>query len=451
MTASSHSPSPAFFPEIDRIPFVGFDAAADTLGFRVYDRDRIVLGKRMEDHLRFAACYWHTFCWDGSDVFGDGTLNRPWQGGANHDEMALAHQKLDVAFEFFEKLSVPFFCFHDRDIAPEADTYRESAARLDEMIDAAAAKMEAAGISLLWGTANLFGHPRYAAGAATNPDPEVFAYAAAQVKQVLEATHRLGGANYVLWGGREGYETLLNTDLRRESDQLGRFLSLVAEHKHKIGFSGTLLIEPKPHEPTKHQYDSDVAAIYAFLQKYDLLGEYRINIEVNHATLAGKSFQHEIATAVAHGILGSIDANRGDPQNGWDTDQFPNSTEEMTLALYEILRGGGLGSGGFNFDARLRRQSMDPTDLFHAHVGAMDVLAESLVKAAALFEEGALQGFVDERYAGWNSGLGLEIASGKQSLESLHAVVAEGGIDPKPRSGRQEMLENRVNDVMRRG
>ena len=318
------------------------------------------------------------------------------------------------------------------------------------MIDAAAAKMEATGIRLLWGTANLFGHPRYAAGAATNPDPEVFAYAAAQVKQVLEATHRLGGENYVLWGGREGYETLLNTDLRKESDQLGRFLSLVAEHKHKIGFEGTLLIEPKPHEPTKHQYDSDVASIYAFLQKYDLIDEYRINIEVNHATLAGKSFQHEIATAVSHGILGSIDANRGDPQNGWDTDQFPNSVEEMTLALYEILRDGGLKTGGINFDARLRRQSLDPADLFHAHIGAMDVLAEALVHAASLVEEATLTDFVDARYADWQTGLGQEIVGGKQSLESLHAAVLEGNIDPQPRSGGQEMLENRVNAVLRR-
>ncbi len=443
--------SESFFSGIERIPFIGAQADAADLGFRVYEPDRIVLGKRMEDHLRFAVCYWHSFCWPGDDVFGDGTFDRPWmKGGPGQDEMAQAHQKLDVAFEFFEKLGVPYFCFHDRDISPEAATYRESAARLDEMIDAAAAKMEATGIRLLWGTANLFGHPRYAAGAATNPDPEVFAYAAAQVKQVLEATHRLGGENYVLWGGREGYETLLNTDLRKESDQLGRFLSLVAEHKHKIGFEGTLLIEPKPHEPTKHQYDSDVASICAFLQKYDLIDEYRINIEVNHATLAGKSFQHEIATAVSHGILGSIDANRGDPQNGWDTDQFPNSVEEMTLALYEILRDGGLKTGGINFDARLRRQSLDPADLFHAHIGAMDVLAESLVHAASLVEEATLTDFVDARYADWQTGLGQEIVGGKQSLESLHAAVLEGNIDPQPRSGGQEMLENRVNVVLRR-
>ncbi|MFK7895747.1 MAG: xylose isomerase [Myxococcota bacterium] len=437
-----------FFPEIDRIPFVGRDGG-EGLGFREYDPDRIVLGKTMKDHLRFAACYWHTFCWDGSDVFGDGTFDRPWMA-AGGDPMVQARQKLDVAFEFFAKLGVPFFCFHDRDIAPEGDSFAESAARLDEMIEAAALKMEETGVRLLWGTANLFGNPRYAAGAATNPDPEVFAYGAAQVKHVMEATHRLGGENYVLWGGREGYETLLNTDLKQELAQLGRFLSLVAEHKHKIGFKGTLLIEPKPFEPTKHQYDSDVAAIHGFLQSYDLLDEYKINIEVNHATLAGKSFQHEVATAVASGILGSIDANRGDPQNGWDTDQFPNSVEEMSLALYEILRGGGIGTGGFNFDARLRRQSIDPVDLFHAHVGAMDTLAASLVKAATLIEERTLQEFVDGRYAGWKRGLGEEITSGQQSLESLHASVLAGEIDPEARSGRQERLENRLNDVLRR-
>lgn len=441
--------SDPYFPEMERVPFVGADAPPHALGFRVYDRDREIAGRRMEDHLRLAVCYWHTFCWPGDDVFGAGTFDRPWQADGG-DPMDLARQKLDVAFEFIAKLGVPFFCFHDRDLAPEAATFRESAARLDELVEAVSAKMEETGIRLLWGTANLFGHPRYAAGAATNPDPEVFAYAAAQVKQVLEATHRLRGANYVLWGGREGYETLLNTDLRRESDQLGRFLALVAEHKHKIGFEGTLLIEPKPHEPTKHQYDSDVAAIYAFLQKYDLVDEFRINIEVNHATLAGKSFQHEIATAVAHDLFGSVDANRGDPQNGWDTDQFPNSVEEMTLALYEILRGGGLRTGGFNFDAKLRRQSLDPMDLFHAHVGGIDVLAESLVRANALLEAGTLEEFVEERYAAWGRGLGREITEGKQSLESLHAEVASDRIDPRPRSGRQEWLENRVNDVLRR-
>jgi xylose isomerase len=440
--------SDPYFSEIEPISFVGTDASRE-LGFRSYEADRVVLGKTMKEHLRFAACYWHTFCWDGSDVFGEGTFDRPWMN-ADESPMVLAHRKLDVAFEFFSKLGVPFFCFHDRDIAPEGDSFAESARRLDEMVDSAAVKMEETGVRLLWGTANLFGHPRYAAGAATNPDPEVFAYGAAQVKHALEVTHRLGGENYVMWGGREGYETLLNTDLKREAAQLGRFLSMVVEHKHKIGFEGTLLIEPKPFEPTKHQYDSDVAAIYGFLQTHGLVDEFKINIEVNHATLAGKSFQHEVATAVSCGLLGSIDANRGDPQNGWDTDQFPNCVEEMTLAIYEVLRGGGIGSGGFNFDARLRRQSIDRSDLFHAHIGAMDTVAESLVKAATLLEERTIQDFVDERYAGWSAGLGTEIMQGKQSLESLHDAVNLGSHDPQPRSGRQELMENRVNSVLRR-
>jgi xylose isomerase len=373
-------------------------------------------------------------------VFGAGTFERPWlePGG---DPMAQAEQKLGVAFELFEKLGVPFFCFHDRDVAPEGASFRESCANLDRVLEKMQAHMQRTGVRLLWGTANLFGHPRYAAGAATNADPEVFAYAAAQVKHCLEATHRLGGANYVLWGGREGYETLLNTDLARELEQLGRFMTLVVEHKHKIGFPGTLLIEPKPHEPTKHQYDHDAAAVHAFLQRYGLTGEIKLNLEVNHATLAGHSFQHEVAYAIANGLFGSVDANRGDPQLGWDTDQFPNSVEEMALALYEILRGGGFGTGGFNFDARLRRQSIDPADLLHAHVGAMDTLAEALVVAADWIEEGRLSAFVKERYQGWDDGLGREILAGKVSLDELWRRARVHGVEPRPRSGRQEMLE----------
>jgi xylose isomerase len=318
------------------------------------------------------------------------------------------------------------------------------------MVDRIASHMQRTGVGLLWGTANLFGHPRYAAGAATNPDPEVFTFAAGQVKHCLEATHRLGGANYVLWGGREGYETLLNTDLARESAQLGRFMNLVVEHKHAIGFEGTILIEPKPHEPTKHQYDRDVAHVYAFLQKYGLEGEIKVNIEVNHATLAGHSFQHEIAYAIANGIFGSVDANRGDPQNGWDTDQFPNDSAEMALALYEILRGGGFTTGGFNFDAKLRRQSLDPVDLFHAHVGGMDTLARALVAAAALIEDGSLQQFVDARYAGWDAAPGREILEGTRSLADLWREAGEAGAGPRPRSGRQELLENRVRRIVER-
>jgi len=437
-----------FFPDIQRIEYVGPDAS-DELAFRHYDADREVLGKRMEDHLRFAVCYWHGFCWPGSDVFGEGTFDRPWLA-AGGDAIAQAEQKTDVAFEFFAKLGVPFFCFHDRDVAPEGGTFRESCDRFDRIADRMGERMEEAGLRLLWGTANLFGHPRYAAGAATNPDPEVFAHAGAQVKHCLEVTHRLGGANYVLWGGREGYETLLNTDLRRESDQLGRFMQLVVEHKHRIGFPGTILVEPKPHEPTKHQYDHDVAHVLAFLQKYGLEREIKVNIEVNHATLAGHSFQHEIAMAAAHGILGSIDANRGDPQNGWDTDQFPNSVEEMSLALYEILRAGGLGSGGFNFDAKLRRQSMDPVDLFHAHVGGMDTVARALVVAAYLVEDGALQRAVGERYAGWSGDLGRGISEGNLSLGDLWTRSRKKDHGPAPVSGRQERLENLVRVALER-
>ena len=359
--------------------------------------------------------------------------------------MAAARQKMAVAFEFIEKLGVPFYCFHDRDVAPEGASFAEFRDNLDALTDDALGYQERTGAQLLWGTANLFTHPRYQGGASTNPDPEVFAYAAAQVKHMLEVTQRLGGTNYVLWGGREGYDTLLNTDLKREGSQLARFLHLVAEHKHQIGFEGTLLIEPKPMEPTKHQYDYDSATIHGFLVRNGLEDEYRLNIEANHATLAGHSFHHEVAYAVANGILGSIDANRGDPQNGWDTDQFPNSVEDLALPLYEILRGGGFTTGGFNFDAKLRRQSSARTDLFHAHVGGIDTLARALLVAAELLENETLSRPLEERYAGWSGPLGQAILDGHESLASLEAKVASGEVDPRPASGRQEELENRVN------
>lgn len=445
---SESLPKP-FFPEVGRIPYEGPESAND-LAFRYYDADREIRGARMEDLLRFAVCYWHGFCWPGGDVFGEGTFDRPWLTDGR-DAMAQAEHKTDVAFEFFSKLGVPFYCFHDRDVAPEAETFSESCNQLDRIAERMAARMKETGVRLLWGTANLFGHPRYAAGAATNPDPEVFAFACAQVKHCLDVTKRLGGENYVLWGGREGYETLLNTDLRRELDQLGRFLQLVVDHKHRIGFEGTLLIEPKPHEPTKHQYDHDVMHILAFLQRFGLEDDIKVNIEVNHATLAGHSFQHELATAAAHGILGSVDANRGDPQNGWDTDQFPNSVEEMTLALYEILRAGGLGSGGFNFDAKLRRQSIDPLDLFHAHIGGMDTVARGLVAADHLLEDGKLEAALEERYAGWSNNLGREILGGRLSLDDLWQQARSEKIEPRAVSGRQELLENWVRSCVDRG
>jgi xylose isomerase len=431
-----------YFPSIERIRYEG--AGTDNpLAFRWYDADRIVLGKSMRDHLRFAVCYWHTFCWPGVDMFGAETFARPWFGSG--DAHQLAERKAEVAFEFFAKLGAPFFTFHDRDVAPEAATLAQTNDALDRIADRLAAHMARTGVALLWGTANLFSHPRYAAGAATNPDPDVFAYAAAQVKQAMAVTHRLGGANYVLWGGREGYDTLLNTDLRRERAQLGRFMQLVVEHKHAIGFPGTLLIEPKPMEPTKHQYDHDAAAVHGFLLQFGLEREIKLNIEANHATLAGHSFQHELAYAVANDLFGSVDANRGDPQNGWDTDQFPNSVEDLALPLYEILKGGGLTTGGFNFDAKLRRQSTAPEDLLHAHIGGMDTLARGLLRAAQLIERGDLARFVSERYAGWDGELGRAILAGQRSFADLERYVLARNLEPQPRSGRQEMLENAVN------
>ena len=435
-----------FFTDVEsRIPFGGPDST-EPLSFKVYDPDRIVLGKRMVDWLRPGACFWHSFSWDGRDMFGLGTLDRPWLAEA--DEMAGARTRLAVAFEFFEKLGIPYYCFHDRDVAPEGRSFAEFRANLDALVDDAERRQAETGVRLLWGTANLFSHPRYQAGAATNPDPEVFAYAGAQVKHMLEVTKRLGGENYVLWGGREGYDTLLNTDLRREGEQLARFLHMVAEHKAKIGFKGQLLIEPKPMEPAKHQYDHDTATVHGFLVRNGLEGQYKVNIEANHATLAGYSFHHEVAYAAAHGILGSIDANRGDPQVGWDTDQFPNSVDDLVMPLYEVLRAGGIAPGGFNFDAKLRRQSTDRSDLFHAHIGGLDTLARALLAAARLIEDGRLASMVEQRYAGWSGGLGRAITAGELSLEELAARVETGAINPRPVSGQQERYENVVNESL---
>jgi len=437
--------SDQFFTDVPQpIAFGGLDST-EPLSYKVYQPDRMVLGKRMEDHLRPGVCFWHSFAWAGVDMFGLGTLDRPWLTAA--DEMEGARRKLATAFEFFAKLGAPYYCFHDRDVAPEGSSFATFRSNLDAIADEAAGYQEQTGVRLLWGTANLFSHPRYQAGAATNPDPEVFAYAAAQVKHMLEVTKRLGGENYVLWGGREGYDTLLNTDLRREGTQLARFLHLVAEHKHRIGFEGQLLIEPKPMEPTKHQYDYDVQTVHGFLVRNGLEAEYRVNIEANHATLAGHSFHHEVAYAAANGILGSIDANRGDPQNGWDTDQFPNSVEDLALPMFEILQAGGIAPGGFNFDAKLRRQSTDRNDLFHAHIGGLDTLARALLVAADLVESGKLAELKDARYAGWDTELGKGILGGSLSLADLEAKVADGSIDPRPVSGRQELLENVVNQA----
>jgi xylose isomerase len=428
------------FAGIEPIRYEGPDSR-NKLAFRHYDPARVVLGRTMAEHFRFAVAYWHTLVWPGSDMFGAATFARPWQGSDSFDAAKL---KLDAAFSFFAKLGAPFFCFHDADVVPLGETLREGWSNLDRMADLMAAQMQATGVKLLWGTANLFSHRRYMAGAATNPDPAVYAYAAGQVKQVLEVTHRLGGDNYVLWGGREGYDTLLNTRIGQELDQLGRFIALVVEHKHRIGFAGTILIEPKPCEPTKHQYDYDAAAVAGFLRRYGLEREVKLNLEVNHATLAGHTFEHELAFAASQGLLGSIDVNRGDAQNGWDTDQFPNSVADWTLAIYQILKAGGLGRGGFNFDAKVRRQSIDAEDLFHGHIGAMDVCARALLAAAALIEDGTFDAFTTARYAGWESGLGADMLAGRLSLEEIAARAAEAPA-PQARSGRQEYLENLVN------
>ncbi|QQP87422.1 xylose isomerase [Skermanella sp. TT6] len=430
-----------FFDKIGRIPFKGPESD-DPLAFRNYEPDRMVLGKRMEDHLRVAVCWWHTFCWPGVDMFGAGTFDRPWQAA---DTMENAELKLHAAFEFFEKLGVPFFCFHDADVAPLGETISEGDANLARIEELMRDGIDRTGVRLLWGTANLFSHRRYMAGGATNPDPEVFAFAAAQVARVLEMTHRLGGENYVLWGGREGYDTLLNTDMKRELDQLGRFMSLVVEHKHRIGFKGTILIEPKPMEPTKHQYDHDAATVHAFLRKYGLENEIKLNLEVNHATLAGHSFEHEVAYAIANDLMGSFDINRGDPQNGWDTDQFPNDDREAALALYHVLSAGGLTTGGFNFDAKVRRQSIDAEDLFIAHIGGMDTLARGLLMAERMIGDGKLASHVADRYAGWNEGLGADILDGRVGLGDLAKLARDRNLKPEPRSGRQEYLENLVN------
>jgi xylose isomerase len=410
------------------------------LAFRHYNPAERIDGRTLKDHLRFSIAYWHAFRGVGADPFGPGTISRPWESGK--DAVSIAKQRLDAAFEFFVKIESPFWCFHDRDIAPEGRTLAESNRYLDQVVAHAKQLQRATGVKLLWGTANLFSHPRYMCGAATNPDAHVFAYAAAQVKQALEATQELGGENYVFWGGREGYETLLNTDLKREQDHLARFLHLAVAHAKRIGFKGQFLIEPKPKEPTKHQYDFDVASGIAFLRTYGLEKHFKFNIETNHATLAGHSFQHEIEVAAAAGMLGSIDANCGDPLLGWDTDQFNTDVRELTLAMVSILKAGGLGSGGFNFDAKLRRPSIDPEDLFHAHIGGMDAYALAFRIARRILADGVFTDFVADRYASFDSGFGRGIETGKATLASLEKLVLTRLGEPTPRSGRQEYLEN---------
>ena len=427
-----------FFQGLPQIQYEG-PQTDNEFAFRHYNPDERVMGKSLKEHLRFAVAYWHSFAWEGGDPFGGRTFERPWFGS----QMALAKLKADVAFEMFDILGVPYFCFHDADMRPEGQNFAENTRNLEEMVDYFALKMEASQTRLLWGTANLFSHRRFMSGAATNPDPDVFAFSAATIKSCMDATAKLGGENYVLWGGREGYETLLNTDLARERAQAGRMLQMAVEYKHKIGFKGAILIEPKPQEPTKHQYDYDVATVYGFLKDFGLEEEVKVNIEQGHAILAGHSFEHELALARALGIFGSIDMNRNDYQSGWDTDQFPNNVPETALAYYEVLKAGGFTTGGTNFDAKLRRQSLDPQDLILAHVGAMDICAAGLKAAAAMLEDGRLETARTERYAGWDSAEGQALLH--SDLEQISARVVAEDINPEPKSGRQERLENLVN------
>ncbi|KEP68349.1 xylose isomerase [Thioclava dalianensis] len=428
-----------FLKDIKQIRFEG-PQSDNPFAFRHYDADEMVMGKPLSDHLRFAAAYWHSFAWEGGDPFGGPTFERPWYPQTS---MESAKLKADAAFELFEILGVPYFCWHDLDVRPEGASFAESRDRLFEWVDYVLPKMEKTGTRCLWGTANMFTHRRWMAGAATNPDPDVFAYAAATVKSCIDATVRLGGENYVLWGGREGYETLLNTDMGRERQQAGRFLQMVVNYARKTGFKGAILIEPKPQEPSKHQYDYDVATVYGFLKEFDLETEVKVNIEQGHAILAGHSFEHELHLARCLGILGSIDMNRNDYQSGWDTDQFPNNVPEVALAYYEVLKAGGFTTGGTNFDAKLRRQSLDAEDLVLAHIGGMDTCAAGLKAAARMLEDGALEGALQARYAGWETPAAQAMLTG--DLEAAAARVEAEGLAPEPRSGRQERLEALVN------
>ena len=434
-----------FFKNIAQINFEGIESD-NLLSFKYYDENKVVLGKSMKEHLKFATCYWHTFTWPGLDPFGGITFDRPWMKSGNPLEMA--EIKLDAAFDFFNKIRTPYFCFHDRDISPEGSNYVETKNNFDHIIKLTEMKMKETGVQLLWGTANAFSNIRYMSGASTNPDPEVFAYIAAQVKDCMDATMHLGGQNYVLWGGREGYETLLNTNMKIEMENLARFLELVVNYKHKIGFKGQILVEPKPHEPTKHQYDFDAASCLALLRKAGLEKEIKLNIEVNHATLSGHNFEHEIAYAICNDALGSVDINRGDTLLGWDTDQFPNNVADIILAFYYIFSNGGLKKGGLNFDAKIRRQSVDPEDLFYAHIGGMDTCAKTLLAVEKLIEDKKLSDYIDQRYKNWNNELGKKIHSKNTDLDTLHDIIVKNKIEPKTKSGQQEMLENIINKYL---
>lgn len=435
----------AAFPDVDKIVYEGPDSK-NPLAFRWYNEDEVVEGKSMKDHFRFSVVYWHTFRGTGADPFGPGTMYRPWEDGT--DSVENAKNRVRAAFEFIEKLGAPYYAFHDRDVAPEGATLAETNKNLDEIVAVLKEEQERTGIKLLWGTANLFSNPRYMHGASTSCNADAFAFAAAQVKKCLEVTKDLGGTNYVFWGGREGYQNLLNTDMKRELDHMARFMHLAVDYAKEIGFTGQFLIEPKPKEPTKHQYDSDAAACINYLRAYDLMDHFKLNIETNHATLAGHTMMHELDYAGHQGALGSIDANTGDMMLGWDTDQFPTNYYLTAEVMLILLKYGGLNPGGVNFDAKVRRESFEPIDLFHAHVGGMDAFARGLKIAAAIRAEGALDAFVKDRYASWDTGIGADIESGSAGFKSLEAYMLDkGDIEPNV-SGRQEMLENVFNQYM---
>jgi len=435
----------AAFPKISKIKYEG-PKSKNPLAFKYYNAAEKVEGKTMREHLRFAVVYWHTFRGTGSDPFGAGTMVRPWDDGSN--SVANAQNRVRAAFEFIEKLDAPYYCWHDRDVAPEGKTLAESNANFDAVAKVLKEEQKRTGIKLLWGTANLFSNPRFMHGAGTSCNADVFAFAAAQIKKAMEVTHELKGEGYTFWGGREGYMTLLNTDMKRELDHLAALLHMAVDYKKKIGFKGQFYIEPKPKEPTKHQYDSDSAACLNFLREYDLLPHFKLNIETNHATLAGHTMQHELEVAGAAGALGSIDANTGDELLGWDTDQFPTSIYLTTYSMLSILKYGGFKTGGVNFDAKVRRESFEPIDLFHAHIGGMDTFARGLKIAAAIRKDGRLEKFVQQRYASWDKGIGAKIEAGKVGFKELEAyMLAKGDADANG-SGRQEFLENLINEFI---
>jgi xylose isomerase len=433
--------SKSYFPQIEKIKYEGRDSN-NPLAYRFYDENKIIGGKSMKDHFRFAIAYWHSFCATGNDPFGPGTMVHEWDKAA--DAVQRAKDKMDAAFEFISKIGAPYYCFHDIDLIDEGNSMEEYEDRMKTIVEYAKQKQKETGIKLLWGTANVFSHPRYMNGASTNPDFDIVSYAATQVKNAIDATIALGGENYVFWGGREGYMSLLNTDMKRETEHLAKFLTMARDYGRKQGFKGTFLIEPKPMEPTKHQYDYDAATVVGFLRHYGLDKDFKLNLEVNHATLAGHTFQHELQVAVDAGLLGSIDANRGDYQNGWDTDQFAINLQELTESLLVILEGGGLGNGGVNFDAKLRRNSTDLDDLFHAHVGSMDAFARSLIIANEILENSDYRSLRKARYASFDEGKGKEFEVGNLTFEDLRSHALSVG-EPKMTSGKQEMYENILN------